>query len=153
MGGTKIPVSLRRIGTGEDFGYSLLAHEEEIEREQYRLSDKEFDLVTADSDKFQPPLPLLRFPMKTGDSWEWKGTMKEGETDRPTTARITSFSTDLVLANLHNQAVKIVADLSISSGTPVPAQRTLTFWFTAEGGVVKREFGAGSARMPAEPSE
>ena len=146
--GTKLPVTVIHSITGDTVQVSINTQGEELEQEQYRLTDSEFDLVRADTDVFSPPIPLLKFPSSPGPSWDWKGTAKEGATDRSATAAVASSQLVLLFGDTRERVDKVIVHLSIDSGTPVPAKRDLSFWFIEGRGLVKREFGAGSTRSP-----
>lgn len=152
VGGTGLAVKVDAVPAGSMTDLVVSAHGEEVERERYLLSGSDFSLVKTDTDEFIPPLPLLHLPQSTGQTWDWKGQLRE-ETTRNASAHITTAGDRLPVDGGPTDAERVVVDLSIDSGSTTPAKRTLTFWFTPENGLVKREFGAGSTRQPLEPEK
>lgn len=146
-----MPVTVTQSSSGDTLRVSIATHGEDLEHETYRLNDAEFDLVSSDSDKFAPAIPLLKFPSSPGASWDWKGELEEGSMRRKATAHIGTSLDKVRTAAGFVPAEKVLVKLAIDSGTPVPSQRELSFWFTEQDGLVQREFGAGSARGPAVP--
>ena len=120
-----------------------------FEIERYLNEPKQFSFVglqladtEASGEFYQPPVPLLKFPMNIGDSWEWSGKSVSGDQPHKGRAKITTSS--------QTSLVKVQVDLELESGGPNPAKRTLTFWFSPGKGVVKREFGESSSRISLE---
>jgi hypothetical protein len=150
IGGTKISVSVEAKASGDEITVKINTHGEEIEEEKYVLNASELDLLRADTDEFTPPIRLLKFPASGNESWDWSGTSKEGTTGRSATAHVTSYPDKLVVGGVSKATLAVQVQFSISSGMASPAQRTLTFWFAEPGGLIKREFGAGTTRQPAE---
>jgi len=144
--GTHVPVKVNAKKTGDILDLRFISHDEEIESERYRYSDREFDLVQAAEDTFTPPIPLLKFSFTTGDSWDWKGTLKEGNATRSASAQIRTSFDRVQIKTLWTDCAKSDVLLSIDSGTAAPATRQLSFWFAAGQGPFKRTFGLGSTR-------
>jgi hypothetical protein len=150
LGGVKIPVTVRREERDGMVVLALEAHGEVIEEERYAVSPEGFHLVDAAGETYDPHMPLLRSPMKTKDSWTWEGTMTAGQT-WPATAEISTSQDTLYVGERAMPTVKVEVLLQFDGGGPSPAQRTLSFWFAEDQGVIKREFGSHSARVPPEP--
>jgi len=151
--GTKLPVTVVRNDAGDTIQLSINAQGEELEREEYRLTDSEFDLIRADSDVFTPPIQLVKFPSNPNDHFNWKGVAKEGSVERQASADIVNSQITMLLGGARERVQKVVVHLAIDSGTSVPAKRDLSFWFTEGKGLVKRDYGAGSGRSPVEESQ
>jgi hypothetical protein len=146
-----VPVTVEREQANGAVTFSLVGeHGQMIEEERYVSNSTEFSLAQAAGEFYEPPITLLKFPMNVGDSWEWQGTMRAGNISREASASILSSPGEVVIAG-QREAVKIRVDLEMESGGPETAKRTLTFWFVPQQGLVKREFGAGSSRIPSEP--
>lgn len=92
-------------------------------------------------DFFEPPIPLLKFPMTVGDQWTWTGENLSGDLHKAS-AKITTSE--------QPTTVRVQVELALDSGTGVPAKRTMTFVFAPGRGVVRREIGESSTRIPAE---
>ena len=150
VGTRRFPIDLDQTLSGNALTLTLVAHGEEAEQERYTVSDKEFDLIQADVDVFAPPVPLLRFPSAPGARWDWAGVIREGTDGRDATAHVDSAADYLKSPDGLVTAEKVEVKLAISSGSAVPAERTLSFWFAPKLGLVKREFGAGTTRLPTD---
>lgn len=147
LAGTELPVEVKRRSEGKEVVLELWAHDEIVQQERYLSEPAAFSLLRAGGEHYDPALPLLKFPMNVGDAWEWKGQLTAGDIHRPATAKITSASAQVYVPEPET-AVKVSVEITLDSGAPTPAMRTLTFWFVEGRGVIKREFGAGSAREP-----
>jgi hypothetical protein len=106
---------------------------------------------TAGGDTFEPPIPLLKYPSKVGDKYEWTGTVSSGGPDRiKSEASITTSAESLSLATGTHEAVRVSIALLIHDG-PKPAERKMSFWFVKGQGPVKRDFGTNQVRVPRAP--
>ncbi|MCW5946201.1 MAG: hypothetical protein KIT74_04145 [Fimbriimonadales bacterium] len=128
----------------------------EIEREVYRVDSSGISLEslgTGSGDQFDPPLTLIRFPAKKGDSVEWEGSYRYGNI-RAVNAKATSTTqTEQVsLATGSAEAIRVTVELELSDGSPNPAKRKLDFWFVNGSGPVKRDFGLNQTREPRVPT-
>ncbi|MCB8933193.1 MAG: hypothetical protein M9921_12755 [Fimbriimonadaceae bacterium] len=147
LAGTELPVEVKRRMDGNEVVIELWAHGEVVQQERYLSTKDAFNLAMAGGERYDAPLPLLKFPMNVGDAWEWKGQLSAGDIHRTATAKITTSSAQVYVPEPET-AVKVSVEMSLDSGAPTPAKRTLTFWLVEGRGVVKREFGAGSTREP-----
>ena len=147
LAGTEIPVEVKRRMEGSITVIELWAHGQVVQQERYEAKGDRFSLQMAGGEQYASPLPLLKFPMDVGESWDWEGKMGTPENLRPAKAKVTT-ATEQVYAPTPVQAVRVQVDLELESGGPLPAKRTLTFWIVEGRGVVKRQFGSGSSRVP-----
>lgn len=151
LGGLQVPIGIVRSVVGNLMTLDLRAHDESFETETYEFDKSQFALTQASEESFTPPLPLLKFPMKVGDAWTWKGSIKSGA-ERPAEASISTRPDKVYLAGGQQEdALMAEVKLTMDSGTRTPAERRLAFWFVKNKGVVKREIGSGSTRLPAAP--
>lgn len=151
-GGTEVAVTVTRQASGSQVKFILTAHGQVFETETYEDNDGSFAFVGID-DQFEPPLPLLKFPMRIGDKWEWKGTLKSATVSHPATATVTTARDNLFLAGQGDlETLRSDVRLFLDSGTPTPAERKLTFWFVQGRGIVRREIGTATIRQPAKPA-
>lgn len=151
IGDIDIPVEVQQTVNGSEVRLDLAAHGQVFETEGYLMSDKSFDLVDAAGEHYKPNLPLLKFPMRVGDTWNWSGEMTAGEKPHNATATITSTSDSILVPGLGTtETVLVVVDLSIESGGPTAANRKLRFWFAKGKGPIKRQFGVASSREPGD---
>lgn len=148
-GGTPVHVTMSREIKGQDVDFHLSAHDQVLETETYRSTVGEFALVSVD-EQFEPPLPLLKFPLSIGEGWTWKGVIIAGGRRHPAEAEIKPTTEQLFLTKSGGvQTVKVQVDLRIDAQTSTPAKRPLTFWFVKGKGIVKREIGTATSREPA----
>lgn len=147
LAGTEIPVDVKRREVGTEVVLELWAHGQIVQQERYATTRDAFSLRTAGGEHYEPALPLVKFPMDVGAHWDWSGTMTAGERNHAAKGTVTT-SSEQVYVPAPETAVKVQVALELESGGPQPAKRTLTFWFVEGRGVVKRAFGAGSAREP-----
>jgi len=150
--GTVIPVQTKRRNEDGDYVMDFWYQGTIMETEKYRSTPTEFDLVNAAGEDYSPPLPLLYFPMNAGDSWKWSGQMVISPTSHNATAVVSTREDEINVGTMAH-ALVVEVDLSIDNGTTSPATRKLTFWFVKGKGVVKREFGASTSRIPATASQ
>lgn len=149
--GTVIPVDVKTNTDNGIFTIDLRYQGVSMEQEQYKSSPTEFDLVNAAGEQYTPPLPLLRFPMNAGDAWKWSGQMVTGPTSRNASAQVSTREDKVDIGTLAD-ALVVQVDMSMDSGANTPATRQLSFWFVKGKGIVKREFGASTSRVPAAAS-
>lgn len=145
-----IPVSVETEKTADTIAFRFQAYGVTLEEEAYRYGPTEFALVEAAKEQYEPPLPLLRFPMTIGDTWSWTGSMTMFA-PHPARAAVTTSRESLDEPGYTDEAIKVTVNLAIESGAETPAKRTLTFWFVPKKGLLKREFGKGLSRVPEAP--
>jgi hypothetical protein len=150
--GTVIPAETKVNLMNDEFSIELWYNEVSLEKEVYKSSAKEFSLVNAAGEDYAPPIPLLRFPMNAGASFKWSGKMITGPTSRNATALISTREDKVDMGGV-TDALVVEVDISMESGANAPATRQLLFWFVKGKGVVKRDFGASTSRVPASSTD
>lgn len=154
LGGVSSAIDVEVVTEGDKTKFILKAHGEVAEEEVYQQSTKSFSLVDAAGTSFDPPIPLLQYPMNAGDKWLWKGKMIYPSIPRDSTATIDTTEKVINLRAGQYSTIYVHVTLLVPSGGPEPAKRELEFWFDREGsGLIKRAFGYGSTREPAAGSE
>jgi hypothetical protein len=153
LSGTEIPVDVKTETEGEMVTLRLLAKGQEVEVEKYRATAEKFELVQAASEQFEPPLPLIEYPVRENQTLTWKGKLSLGQVGKQAEAKIASKTERLNVKGFANEALRVTVELQFNGGGPEPTVRVLTFWFVEGKGVLKREFDKGSARLPAPPGE
>ena len=150
LGATQLPAEIVRIEDKGNVTFDIRSHGDGIERETYRLEPGRFLLVEAAGETYVPPVDLLRFPLRTGDAWRWKGQLSNGAGNRSATADITTSSSRIFIPHSSSvEAVFVEVNFKIEApGADTPAERRLAFWFGSGTGILKREFGFGSMREP-----
>lgn len=154
LGGTEVPVQLE---TEEDRGklkVRVLAKGVVVEVEDYVLDANTFRFAGVGGEAFSPPITLLKFPMRSVGEWTWGGTIVSDPISRAAQARVVSSDETINTPAGQFEAVRVEVELAIDAGAPQKAERKLTFWFVPGQGLIKREFGASSTRVPVhEPVE
>lgn len=151
IGPVKNEVELKTDRTEDRFVIDLVAHGEAFETETYQVGKDAFYLVEAAADTFDPPVPLLQFPLYANTDRVYQGKLKSGKTHKVVGKIRTTL--DKIYLPTQTEAVRVDLDLQMDSGGPNPAERKLSFWFVKDRGLVKREFGSGLSREPAVPEE
>ncbi len=149
---TEIPVELEQEVKGSEVTLRMLSFNQEVEVERYRSTPASFDLVQMAGEQFEPPLPLLPFPVYEGAQLPWKGKLIIGELARPAEAAITAKKEPLKAKGIEPvDSIRVTVALKIDGGAPTMATRMLDFWFVEGKGLLKREIDKGSARLPLPP--
>jgi len=148
LAGTLFPVEMSRTVDGTKVRFTLTAHDEILEEEVYDSTKDKFSILDLAGETYKPALPLLQFPVKAGDVWQWQGEMIAGGIARKASAKITISEEKLNLADGVYQSLKSSVELEMPSGGPTPAKRALAFWFVKEKGMIKRDIAASSTREP-----
>lgn len=131
---------------GADETIDLVSNGEVLEHETYVRTAHQFALKEADSDQFNPPLPLLSVDGPT----TWSGQLTSGGVSHAASARV-STSVDTVKSKpIDLSATLATVNLELDSGGAKKATRVLKFWMVKGRGVVAREFGMGVKRLPVE---
>jgi hypothetical protein len=150
MGAVTIPVTVNQTIAQDLIEFSLLAHREPIDVEGYQSLPQEFSVLYAEGEHYNPPIPLLRFPMTVGESWSWTGNMTATAVKRPATAEIDSSIGKVNMPDGPQTAVRVDVRLRMPAwGDSAAGRRALVFWFVKGRGLVRREFGSESIREPA----
>ena len=152
LAGTNIRTDIQQAREKNDIQIDLMAYGQIIESERYRSTDTEFGVVDAGGERYEPPIPLIKYPMTVGDIWDWSGMLDTGPEPHKAKATITTSIQDQIIegGTVHN-VVRVEVALAIDSGRPgEPSRRKMTFWIAPNMGVVRREFGDYSTRKPLE---
>jgi hypothetical protein len=150
VAGSKFTADVRQSIKGSEVRIDLLAHDTIFETERYLSTDESFSVIDAGGEQFEKAIPLVKYPMHVGDTWEWTGGVLTGPASHKASAKISTSSEDLPVKNLHN-VIRIQVDLSYETGAQgVASIRKLIFWIAPNMGVVKRAFGDYSKREPLE---
>lgn len=147
--GVIIPVQMKAVPKGGQFALDLFYNDQLFEEELYASSEKGMSLVNAAGETYIPPIPLIKFPMHIGDTWTWKGKMMTGPAGREAAATIRTLDGKVDTASGREDALVVEVDLEMFSGAKEAALRRLAFWFVKDKGLLKREFGASTSRVPA----
>jgi hypothetical protein len=148
FGGPRVPVEVEYHHNGTEVELDLRSDGFVLETEKYLASDKEFALSAAAEERFSPPLPLLKYPFKLGDRYDWHGRLTYAGSDRSASAEITTTAGKLTAEGHELGAILVEAKVALDGGGEKPAIRDLKFWIVMKRGVLQREFGEGVKRQP-----
>ena len=113
-----------------------------LDEEIYRVTTEGVWLLQiGEGEEFEPGITLLKYPMKIGDKFDWKGHLVYGNRKIKSDAVVTTRTETISLATGSAEAVKSEVVLKIHDGSPTPAERKLDIWFVKGEGPVKRDFG------------
>lgn len=152
LAGKPLPVKLSSKRTGPVVTFALDAYGQTVEEEVYRNGANVFEVERVSGEKYLPPIPLLKFPAKTGEQYKWSGEMVSGEQARKAKANVLLSGDRLNLFGGQFDSLQVTVNLEMESGGPEPAVRKMSFWFVPGKGIVRREFGFSSTREPAPPN-
>lgn len=155
LGGTPIAVQLDPAHTATTLTLNWMVDSEgrtggdpvKVESEKYTYSDAFFAFAGTDYEKYDPPIPLAKFPLTVGEGWDWTGSVQVGKTKTKAKATIDPETETLNLAVGNIDALKVTVVLTFDDES-APKQRTLVFWFKPGEGIIKRELWSSSTREP-----
>lgn len=157
IGTHALPFALERERQKDRVEFRLLIGGRPAEYEQYQLTSDSFLLEgfgirKQDGEAFDPPLPLLKFPIQAGVEGAWGGKIIDvpAKLAHSAKAKVRTGSESLDLPEGRVETLKVLVNLEIESGAKKPALRSLTFWFVPGKGIVERDFQAISRRGPAK---
>jgi len=149
MAGIDIPVQIKPVRHEEQVALVLIANDVVMDREVYHRDDKELSITFGAGEAFSPPIPLMRFPMRVGDTFDWSGVMMSNNRARGARAKVTSAVAKTDTGEGNETGVRVHVALDILPEQKGPGiKRSMTFWIVEGKGVVRREFGSDSVREP-----
>jgi hypothetical protein len=146
LAGVAIPVQVKTTVSGGKVDIASLQESRLVDREVYVSEVDGFHLLHAAGENFDPPLPLLKFPMRIGAKWAWRGTTTAGGASQSARATVKTGIGRIPVAGHLENAVEVNVDLEMGTDTANPMSRQLQLWFVKGHGVVKRSFGEESVR-------
>lgn len=152
LAGSKYAAEIHQTRSGDDIELELVAMGTVFETERYRSTDTQFSVVDTGGERYDPPIPLIKYPMHVGDTWTWAGKYWTGPEPHTAQAKVTTSTDDVVIeGGTARNVVRVEIVRTVDSGSPdVTATRKLVFWIVPNMGVVKRAFGDESSREPLE---
>ncbi len=146
--GSVVPVDVRADDDGKNLNIKLMVADETSATEKYAYDSSGFRFVGTDAETYDPPIPLVHYPLVADAPWHWAGTIRLGDQSYPAEADIKAKAEDLNITAGHFNTYLVEVELSFDGGAPEKSKRRLRFWFDPGKGVVKREFGLNSSREP-----
>lgn len=151
MADKHVPVDIVRTQKNREITFDLRAYDETIDTEVYESSPDAFSLKQLGMETFEPAVPLLKSALKTGDKWDWAGTITGGPVHRAEGTITTLGDILKEPGGTSEPAVKCQVEFRLDNETKTPAKRSFTFWFVKGKGILKREAVSGSTRQLPEP--
>ncbi len=151
LAGTQIPVVIEEVREPKKLTLKIKTNGALIEDEVYEFDETGFRFLAGPGVAFSPAIPLIRYPVKSGETWKWAGTMNQSDSSYKATADITAKNETLNIPAGKFETLYVEVNMRLEVGTPEPAIRLLKFWFVPNQGVLRREFGASSTREPRTP--
>ena len=151
LAGTQIPMGIEEVRENGKLTFKIKTNGALIEDETYEFDETGFRFVAGPGVAFSPAIPLIRYPVKSGETWKWAGTMAQSDVSYQATADITAKNETLNIPAGQFETLYVEVNMRLEVGTPEPAIRLLKFWFVPNQGVFRREFGASSTREPRTP--
>ena len=149
MAGIDIPVKIKAVRHEEQVALVLIANDVVMDREVYHRDDKELGIAFGAGEAFSPPIPLMRFPMRVGDTFDWNGVMMSNNRARGARAKVTSAVAKTDTGEGTETGIRVQVALDIMPEQKGPSiKRSMTFWIVEGKGVVRREFASDSVREP-----
>jgi len=113
-----------------------------IEEEVYEVTTQQIAIKSMGTgETFEPPLPLIKFPMSVGDTFDWDGKIVFAGHELIGKAKIVTSRDTPDLATGPRETLKVSVELELSDGSPKPAKRRLDYWFAEGVGPVRRDYG------------
>ncbi len=153
LAGTDYRADVKVERRGSTIEIDLVHENSVIESERYESTEEGFFLSSASAQQYDPPVPLIKYPMHVGDKWTWSG-MTDPDS-RHAKAEIASSIEGLTInGRTVPNVVRIDVTVSMEGGgDQSPTTSRLSFWIAPGLGVVKRKFGDYSTREPLEDQD
>lgn len=148
LAGTQVPVVMDELREEGRLTFNLRTHGATVESETYVFDKTGFRFAEGTGERYDPPIPLVRYPVKAGEVWKWKGKIIQGGVTYGGQADISAETYTLNMASGQFESLQVLVELKIDAGSPEAAERNLKFWFVPQRGLMRREFGASSIREP-----
>lgn len=141
--GTRTNYVLKTKKDGTEVSFQAISEGTIVDEEIYDVNDQSIFLKAAAGENFEPPILLLKFPLRVGDHYPWKGKLC-CEIERISGTAMVTTSTDFVRGkDKSDDAIKAEMILKFGEG----ANRKLSFWFVKGKGILKTEM-AKNVREP-----
>lgn len=156
LSGSPFEVTVKTTRKGTFYEIVLVKDEEEFDREEYEDSFQAFRLLQAGGEDYKPPIDLLRFPMTVGETWDWNGVIDAYGNSKKAEAKIETSQDKTIVGGVPVESVRVTVTLkflavgSEDEEDKEAAQRVLTFWFTKDQGLFRRQYDWVSVREPAK---
>lgn len=146
--GTLTETKMYAVNRTGEVDFILEANNTVHDKESYTYDKTSFNYTGNADEVYSPGVTLLKFPFKTGDSWEWKGYYRLGGRDRSARATITTSGVRLLTLVGEFDTILVVCKLEIESGSIEPVQKEMKFWFAPGKGLIQREIEHSMSRLP-----
>lgn len=146
LAGTEYPIEMRQVRSPGSVEFVLERQGEVLEVERYVGDDGSFRLVQGGGATYLPAIPLILYGRDLSEPQTWNGEVKETDVTNVAAAQIRATREPINIPGGRYDAYRIDVRLRIDSRPAV--DRAMKFWFVPNRGIVKREFGSTSTRLP-----
>ncbi|HLO99715.1 MAG TPA: hypothetical protein VK171_14070 [Fimbriimonas sp.] len=108
-----------------------------LSEEIYAVNGERVGLLKAGGEEFAPELPLIKFPLKSGDAYDWKGMLSSGNKQIPAEASVTTKTASMALGGKPLESIEVSVELRISGRSA----HFLTFNLSREHGIFRAQIG------------
>lgn len=153
LGGTPEETIIETVSRTGEVDFNLLIEDTIVEQEFYGYDDKSFRFLGNTHERFEPGIPLLRFPMKAGEDWSWGGkyTFAEREMDAEATISTELDTIDTLAGQF--ETVLVIVNVEVDADAVEPVKFERKFWFVPKRGIIRREFEHSGTREPMPASD
>lgn len=137
LDGVETDYKLKSKETGSTLAILGLSSDKIVSEEIYAVSGERLGLLKAGGEEFSPELPLIKFPLKSGDAYEWKGALSSGSAKIPAEATVTTKTATMALAGKPLESIEVSVELRISG----LSSHFLTFNLSREHGIFRAQVG------------
>jgi hypothetical protein len=151
MDGSQMGAHLEVRKSGKVRAFEMILDGKVIDREVYEIGENSILIHELLDEKFALPIPILKFPMKIGDGWDWKGKITSMQETLDAEATIETSASEVAMQGNSVRAICVELQLRIFEKPNKPVTHALRFWFVPGAvnghGLVKREFGTSTRKI------
>lgn len=144
LGGVEIDASVELESDGSKRELQVIGDGAVLDQEVYIVDAEGISLQLfgpSEGESYDPPLPLIRYATRIGETLEWSGKYRVADRSLSATAKCTTVIEQIPLATGPIEAIRCQIELQIDDTTKDKVKRGLTVWFAKGEGPVKRDFG------------
>lgn len=142
---------VERIGDGEEAVVAWKTNGTVTQRERYRKDRAGLSRMESGMGlKLNPPMPVLKFPIQSGQTWTWTGTISGAGQELSGTMHVKVLGAAPVTTKAGKfKAVRVHMEGSMNMKTPSPQQVTIAndYWFAPGVGLVRQTATLGGQKI------
>jgi len=153
LAGTEYPIEIRQVRSPGSVEFVLERQGEVLEIERYVGDESSFRLVQGGGATYLPAIPLIFYGRDLSEPQTWNGEVKEVDVAHVAAAQIRAAREPINIPGGRYDAYRIDVqlrriDVQLRIDSEPAVDRQMKFWFVPNRGIVKREFGSTSTRLP-----